>query len=71
MGAQARFLQSDIERCIRAARKEGARLEIDPARGVITVIPDINTPSPVDLMRANRGNLSLGMLAPDGEENFG
>jgi hypothetical protein len=66
----APFVQSSVERLIRAARKEGARIEIDLASGLATIIPDIHRPERVDGQRSPRRQSPKGNDAQDGEENW-
>jgi hypothetical protein len=66
----ARFIQADIERLIRAARNEGAKIEMDVVNGVVTIIPDIHKPERVDRRRRMIRQSAVGNDAVDGEENW-
>lgn len=58
--SRAAFRQADLERIFRAARREGARVQIDLRTLVVTVLPAVD--------QQNR-DLRL-TLAPDGPENW-
>lgn len=66
----APFIQASVEKLIRAARKEGARIQIDMRSGLATIIPDIHRPERVDRANKKGGQSSQGNQAPDGEENW-
>ncbi|UNZ50601.1 hypothetical protein [Agrobacterium tumefaciens] len=64
------FRQADMERIIRAARSEGAAVQVDLRTLVVTVIPTIHRPGRLDERVGNTRILPLGALAPDGKDNF-
>lgn len=64
------FRQADMERIIRAARSEGAAVQVDLRTLVVTVIPIIHRQDGLDERVGNTRILSLGALAPDGKDNF-
>lgn len=64
------FLQSDMERAIRAAKKAGVRAVIQAGSVVVTVIPDIHRSEEVDETQPPPRDPSGAHLAPDGEEQF-
>jgi|GEM_PF-817701 len=68
MGTPAKFLQADIERCIRAARSAGGTVELDPKSGVIRLIPV--SKQDLEGQKARSNNPSEGYFAPDGAEDF-
>jgi hypothetical protein len=59
-----------MERIIRAARSEGAAVQVDLRTLVVTVIPTIHRQDGLDERVANTRILPLGTLAPDGKDNF-
>jgi hypothetical protein len=62
------FRQADLERIVRAARNEGAAVQVDLRTLVVTIIPH-----KTGLLeeRFDRTRISpLGTLAPDGKDNF-
>lgn len=67
---RAAFLQSDMERAIRAAKKSGVRAIIQAGSVVVTVIPDLHNTPEVDATTPPHRDPSGARLAPDGEENF-
>jgi hypothetical protein len=64
------FRQADMERIIRAAKAEGAAVQVDLRTLVVTVIPDIHRPDGLDERLASTRILPAGNLAPDGKDNF-
>lgn len=64
------FRQADMERIIRAARSEGAAVQVDLRTLVVTVIPDIHRVELLDGAAASPRILPTGNLAPDGKDNF-
>lgn len=64
------FRQADMERIIRAARSEGAAVQVDLRTLVVTVIPTIHRKDGLDERVGNTRILPLGALAPDGKDNF-
>jgi len=69
--ASAPFVQEAVARVIRAARKEGARVEIDLTNGVATIIPDIHRPERVDRRNRKGRQSSVDDDVADGEEYWG
>ncbi len=61
---KASFVQADIERLIRAARKAGAVIKFDMRTFEATIIP--NAPG----SEGNAPVASEAKLAPDGRENW-
>jgi len=59
-----------MERIIRAARSEGAAVQVDLRTLVVTVIPTIHRQDGLDERVGNTRILPLGALAPDGKDNF-
>ncbi len=59
-----------MERIIRAARSEGAAVQVDLRTLVVTVIPTIHRADGLDERVGNTRILPLGALAPDGKDNF-
>lgn len=57
------FRQADLERIIRAARNEGAAVQVDLRTLVVTVIPVLE-----ERLAARISH--FGTLAPDGKDNF-
>ncbi|QQM29348.1 hypothetical protein JET14_13545 [Martelella lutilitoris] len=64
------FVQADIERLIRAAKRAGAVIKFDVRTFEATIIPDIHRAGGVDPDTISTGNPLLGNLAPDGKENW-
>lgn len=67
---RAAFRQADMERIFRAARREGAAVQIDIRSLVVTVIPAIHNSSTVDATASQAGMVPSGNLAPDGKEDW-
>ena len=67
---RAAFRQADMERIFRAARREGFAVQIDIRSLVVTAFPDIHKDELVDATAGRPRILSVGNVAPDGEENF-
>jgi len=63
-------MQADLERVIRAAKREGAEVHFDMRTLVATVIPTIHSPEAVDHPHRGPRILPPGKLAPDGKENW-
>jgi len=59
-----------MERIIRAARSEGAAVQVDLRTLVVTVIPTIHRQDGLDERVGSTRILPLGALAPDGKDNF-
>ena len=64
------FRQADIERVIRAAKAEGATVQMDMRTLVITVIPAIHKATEVDRRFQKTRILPESNFAPDGKDNF-
>lgn len=64
------FRQADMERIIRAAKNEGAAVQVDLRTLVVTVIPAVHRLEGLDDRVDRTRILPLGNLAPDGEDNF-
>jgi hypothetical protein len=64
------FRQADMERIIRAAKSEGAAVQVDLRTLVVTVIPDILKQKELDERLDRTRIIPLGNLAPDGKDNF-
>lgn len=62
------FRQADLERIIRAAKNEGVAVQVDLRTLVVTLIPH-RTGFYEERFDQTR-ILPLGVLAPDGEDNF-
>lgn len=60
--SRATFRQADVERILRAARREKAAVQIDIRSLVMTVTPISSDASPVAPVSPS--------MAPDGEENW-
>lgn len=67
---RAAFRQADMERIFRAAKSQGMAVQIDIRSLIVTAIPDIHNQKSVDPVPPKGGILSVGNIAPDGEENF-
>lgn len=68
--SRTNFRQADMERIIRAAGREGAAVQIDMRALVVTVIPAIHSPAPIDAGGRRVRILPPGNFAPDGKDNF-
>lgn len=68
--SRAAFRQADVERLIKAAKGQGAALQVDLRSLVVTIIPAIHTPSVLDSSSESAGTLEAGTYAPDGKENW-
>lgn len=64
------FRQADMERIIRAARNQGAAVQIDIRSLVVTLIPSAKRRDDETEAEENAGVLPPGALAPDGKENW-
>ena len=64
------FRQADMERIIRAARSDGAAVQVDLRTLVVTGIPTIHRQDGLDERVGSTRILPLGALAPDGKDNF-
>jgi hypothetical protein len=49
--------ESQVRALIRAAQKEGARLEVKVGGAVVTILPDIHTPEPEPVDDKGKGYL--------------
>ena len=68
--SRAAFRQADMERIFRAAKREGAIVQIDLRSLVVTAIPTAGKAEAVDTAAPQGGILPSGNLAPDGKENW-
>lgn len=68
--SRTNFRQADIERVIRAAKAEGAAVQMDMRTLVVTVIPTIHRPIEVDQRFQKTRILPVSNFAPDGKDNF-
>lgn len=68
--SRAAFRQADVERLIKAARGQGAALHVDLRSLVVTIIPVIHSPAPIDMTPVGTGTSGAGTYAPDGKENW-
>ncbi|MAM12764.1 MAG: hypothetical protein CML23_20410 [Rhizobiaceae bacterium] len=64
------FVQADIERLIRAAKKQGAIIEFDMRSFTATIVPDFHDRLAVDEPRFSSGYQLVDSFAPDGKENW-
>jgi hypothetical protein len=67
---RAKFRQADVERLIKAAKCQGAALQVDLHTMVVTIIPAIHRLGAVDTLPASAGTSGAGTYAPDGKENW-
>ena len=68
--ARGAFRQADMERIIRAARREGAAVQVDIRSLVVTLIPSERSGAAEIQTDTHGGILPPGALAPDGKENW-
>lgn len=64
------FIQADIERLIRAAKKQGAIIQFDMRSLTATIVPDFHGQLVDDGSKFSRGYPLAGNFAPDGKENW-
>jgi hypothetical protein len=68
--SRAKFRQADVERLIKAAKCQGAALRVDLQTLVVTIIPVIHSPEPIDTAPVPGSTSGAGTYAPDGKENW-
>ncbi len=68
--SRAAFRQADVERLIKAAKCQGAALQVDLRSLVVTIIPTIHSPASIDTPPGSAGTSGVGTYAPDGKENW-